>query len=303
MNARHHLTDSSKLPDMRRLFGLAMILGAVAASLSTVLAQQATRSANDGVYAPDQVKRGEALYASSCASCHDPALTGGIGPGLVGQDFISFWKDKTLAELYTRIKKDMPTTFPDSLSPEQAADSLAFVLSMNQFPAGAAPLTADAAVLNDIRVGEPSTSPGAVARTPDAAPAAPAAAAPPAGDAPPAAASGAGLYADVQVKRGEALYKNICVMCHGSNMRIGGVGPGLAGPRFVARWKDKGVAEIYDKIKTTMPQDAAGSLTPEQAADAVAFILSSNKYPGGGAELTAETAPQKTAPIGDPPAK
>ena len=93
-----------------------------------------------------------------------------------------------------------------------------------------------------------------------------------------------------------------CAACHGP-MLGGDIGPALAGPRFVARWKDKGVAELFDKIKMTMPASAPGSLTPEQTADVVALILSSNHYPGGATELTAGAAPQKTAPLGDPPQK
>ena len=40
--------------------------------------------------------------------------------------------------------------------------------------------------------------------------------------------------------------------------------------------------------------------TPEQTADVVALILSSNHYPGGATELTPAGAPQKTTPLGEP---
>ena len=42
-----------------------------------VAAQEATRSVWDGVYTNDQAKRGEALYARECGSCHGDMLTGG----------------------------------------------------------------------------------------------------------------------------------------------------------------------------------------------------------------------------------
>ena len=268
------------------LFGAAL----TAASFATLGAQQTTPSVNDGVYAADQAKRGESVYADSCVSCHGPNLTGGLGPALAGKDFIGAWKDRTVGDMFTKIEVEMLPLAPAPVTPEQVADVLSLILSANQFPAGATALAADATPLRDIHMAEPAAGG-------DAAPPAPAG-----GDVAPAAAAGGGggLYADAQAKQGEAVYKGICAECHGLNLR-GAVGPAVAGPRFVARWKDKGVADVFDKIKTTMPQSAPGSLTPEQYADVLAFILSSNRYPGGAAELTADTAPQKTAPLGEPP--
>jgi mono/diheme cytochrome c family protein len=128
----------------------------------------------------------------------------------------------------------------------------------------------------------------------------------PAGATPAAAAPGAGggggLYADAQVKRGQAVYADNCGACHGPTLG-GDIGPALAGPRFVARWKDKSVADVFEKVQTTMPASAPGSLTPEQTADVVALVLSTNHYAGGATELTAATAPQKKTPLGEPPQK
>jgi mono/diheme cytochrome c family protein len=269
---------------------------AFAASFSTVRAQQG-KSTNDGVYAADQAKRGGMLYADTCAACHDEKLVGGIGPALAGKDFISAWKDKAVGDLFTKIKVEMPLTAPGTLTPEQTADVVSFILNSNQFPAGATALAADAAALKDIHIAEPAG--GAGSRGASASGAAPASAAASAG-AP--AAGGHGLYADAQAKRGESVYADNCAACHGP-MLGGDIGPALAGPRFAARWKDKGVADLFDKIKTTMPASAPGSLTPEQTADVVALILSTNHYPGGGAELTADAAPQQKTALGDPPQK
>lgn len=267
---------------MRQTSVLTILFGAAlaAASFSTVRAQRATWSVNDGVYAADQAKRGESLYADACAACHDPKLTGGVGPALAGKEFIGAWKDKTVGDVFTTINLGMPPTAPGTLTPEQITDVLSFILSANQFPAGATALAADVTPLTEIHMAEPAAVGAASAR---------------------AEAGGAGgLYADAQAKRGEAVYATSCAECHGPRLR-GAVGPAVAGPRFVARWKDKGVADVFDKVKTTMPESAPGSLTPEQYADVVAFILSSNHYPGGAVELTADAAPQKTAPLGEPP--
>lgn len=39
-----------------------------------------------------------------------------------------------------------------------------------------------------------------------------------------------------------------------------------------------------------MPQDDPGRLSPQQTADAIAYILSANKFPPGKAELAQERA-------------
>lgn len=280
---------------MMRPLVLTIIAGTalVAASFSTVRAQ-APKSVAAGVYTADQAKRGEALYADTCASCHDPKLIGGIGPALAGKDFIAGWKDKTVGDVFTKIKIEMPLTAPGTLSADQTADVVSFILSANQFPAGATALAADAAPLKDIHMAEPG---GAGTGAGAAGAAAPVAAAGGAG-----ATAGGGLYADAQAKRGETVYADNCAACHGPTLG-GDIGPALSGPRFATRWKDKSVAELFEKVQTTMPASAPGSLTPEQTADVVAHVLSTNHYPGGSTELTAATAPQKKAPLGDPPQK
>jgi mono/diheme cytochrome c family protein len=278
---------------MKRTIVLAIMIGTAlgAASYSTVRAQ-APKSVADGVFAADQAKRGAMLYADSCAACHDVNLIGGIGPALAGKDFIAAWKDKTVGDFFTKIKVEMPLTAPGTLTAEQTADLVAFVLNTNQFPAGTAALATDATALNGIRMAEPG-GPGAAAR--GAAGGAPAAGA-------DASGGGGGLYADAQAKRAEMLYAESCAACHGP-MLAGDIGPALAGPRFAARWKDKSVADLFEKIQTTMPASAPGSLMPQQTADLVALVLSTNHYAGGTTELTADSAPQKKAPLGDPPQK
>jgi mono/diheme cytochrome c family protein len=282
---------------MKRTIVLAVIIGmAVAVASYSPVRAQAPKSVTDGVYTAEQSKRGESLYAEACAACHDAKLLGGIGPALAGKDFIGAWKDKTVADLFTKTKVEMPLTAPGTLTAEQTADLVALMLSANQFPAGATPLAADAAPLKDIRMAEPGA--GGAPASGAATTGAPAGSAATAG----APAGGGGLYADAQAKRAEKLYAESCGACHGATLG-GDVGPALAGPRFSARWKDKSVAELFEKIQATMPASAPGSLTPEQTADLVALVLSTNRYPGGATELTGAAAPQKKAPLGDPPQK
>ena len=106
----------------------------------------------DGIYTEEQAKRGETLYLQRCASCHMPDLTGGdMTPGLASAEFKSNWSGLSVDDLFERIKISMPQNDPGSLSRQQTADILAFVLSKDGFPAGETELAREAEVLKQIR--------------------------------------------------------------------------------------------------------------------------------------------------------
>jgi quinoprotein glucose dehydrogenase len=118
-----------------------------------LLAQSASRSVWDGVYTTEQAGRGSAQYASQCASCHGTALTGGeSAPPLAGADFFSNWNGLTVGDLFDRIRVSMPADRPGKLTREQDADILAYMLSMNQFPAGKTELERQTETLKQIRI-------------------------------------------------------------------------------------------------------------------------------------------------------
>jgi len=130
------------------------ILGGALFVLCAVCAQEPvpSRSVWDGVYTEEQAKRGEPLYRKECAACHGEQLTGGeSAPPLTGGAFLSNWNGLTLGDLFDRIRKTMPQTAPGRLSRQQNADILAFMLSMNRFPAGKTELYRQSEMLRDIR--------------------------------------------------------------------------------------------------------------------------------------------------------
>jgi hypothetical protein len=57
--------------------------------------------------------------------------------------------------------------------------------------------------------------------------------------------------------------------------------PALAGDVFLQRWKGHTVAELFARIRTTMPQQNPRSLSDEIYIDVLAFILQSNGLPSG----------------------
>lgn len=154
---------------MKRATVLVIFIGAALAvtSYSTLRAQQAAASSvADGIYTEQQAKRGETVYADTCAACHGATLAGGSGPGtpLVGMDFIVLWR--TVGELFEKIKLGMPADRPGTLTPRQAADVVAFVLSANNYPVGMIELGTDPAPMRLLRMVEPPSTPS----TPTSAP-------------------------------------------------------------------------------------------------------------------------------------
>jgi S-disulfanyl-L-cysteine oxidoreductase SoxD len=140
---------------MKFTVAIAALLGAMvfgASGARGTLAAQQPKSQWDGVYTADQAKRGEALYSQYCASCHGPDLTGGeMAPGLTGGEFQSNWNDLSLGELFERMRISMPQNAPGTLSRQQDADILAYVLFKGNYPAGQTELPTQTEVLNTIK--------------------------------------------------------------------------------------------------------------------------------------------------------
>src|SRR5262249_26011942 len=72
-----------------------------------------------------------------------------------------------------------------------------------------------------------------------------------------------GVYWDAQSERGQALADKQCATCHGDKLTGTALAPPLSGQDFLSGWNDRTLADLNDKIQTTMPADAAGSLTPQ----------------------------------------
>lgn len=135
------------------IVGLSALGLAFGASIAVLQAQTTTRNAWDGVYTADQATQGKAIYADKCTTCHGPDLTGGeMAPPLVGATFMGDWVGQSADDLFTRIHTTMPANDPGNLSNAQTAQVLAYILSVNQFPAGSTALPSDDAGLGQIAI-------------------------------------------------------------------------------------------------------------------------------------------------------
>ena len=138
---------------MKVQFAAAFLIPIIAiAGLHVIVQAQPTKSVWDGVYTEEQAKRGGPMYSEQCASCHGPELMGGeMAPPLATGDFLAGWDGLTIGDLFERIRISMPQNNPGSLSGQQNADILAFILSANKFPVGQTELSNQGMALKDIK--------------------------------------------------------------------------------------------------------------------------------------------------------
>jgi len=90
-----------------------------------------------------------------------------------------------------------------------------------------------------------------------------------------------GVYTEEQRKRGQGVYADACASCHAAALTGADVVPALVGPDFLGKWTGATAGELFEQIRSTMPQDSPGSLTPQQYADVLALIFNKNKFPAG----------------------
>ena len=112
---------------------------------------QSARTVWNGVYSETQADRGKEGYRLECASCHLDSLGGAdMAPGLTGAAFLTTWNELSVGDLFERVRISMPQDKPASLSRQQYADIVAYMLQANKFPAGPAELGLDLAAMKEI---------------------------------------------------------------------------------------------------------------------------------------------------------
>jgi len=127
--------------------------GSILCLLLSCSAAAVSRSVWDGVYTKEQAARGQAAYRENCLQCHGETLGGGEGGNpLAGAEFLPKWYGKSVGDLFGTIRKTMPQEDPGSLASRQYSDIVAYILSVNEFPAGQKELDRDIAPLSEIRI-------------------------------------------------------------------------------------------------------------------------------------------------------
>jgi mono/diheme cytochrome c family protein len=114
--------------------GVRMISGQDAAP-----AQKAT--VRDGVFTKAQADRGKMAFTSTCAKCHSLVAGEKIGykdegPALAGDPFLTKWDGRTVFDLVSNIRLNMPPDGSVFLEADETADLVAYLLQVNGFPDG-----------------------------------------------------------------------------------------------------------------------------------------------------------------------
>lgn len=102
-----------------------------------------------------------------------------------------------------------------------------------------------------------------------------------------------GVFSAKQAERGEGSYKTVCQACHAKTE--------YTGDKFKTQWVSKTAYDVFNQIRTTMPDDNPGSLERQEYVDLVAYIFSLNAFPAGEADLPSDDDGLKKVRVVDPP--
>lgn len=98
-----------------------------------------------------------------------------------------------------------------------------------------------------------------------------------------------GVYTEAQAERGRTSYQQACISCHREDLRGDNTAPSLIGESFLFLWGDMEVSALSARVQKIMPPERPGSLSAQAYTDIIAFILQTNGFPAGNAELPAES--------------
>lgn len=90
----------------------------------------------------------------------------------------------------------------------------------------------------------------------------------------------AGVYTEEQATKGDTEHQANCTACHGTENYVG--------EAFVKNWVGRTVFDLFDQLKTTMPEDNPGGLSAQQYTDIIAYIFKINGLPAGAQVLPAD---------------
>jgi mono/diheme cytochrome c family protein len=90
-----------------------------------------------------------------------------------------------------------------------------------------------------------------------------------------------GVFTEEQAERGNGVFSKVCVECHTRN--------DMSGRDFRLNWNGRTVFELFERIRTTMPDAAPGSLTREEYADVTSYFLKLNGMPAGSMPMPADS--------------
>lgn len=91
-----------------------------------------------------------------------------------------------------------------------------------------------------------------------------------------------GAYTMAQARSGAAIFKTECGDCHASAR--------FQDSTFLMSWKGRPIRDLFELIRTQMPQDSPGALSRQEYADVLAYIFALNGLPAGDSTLPSDDA-------------
>jgi len=119
---------------------------------TALIRNPATVSGVAPAFTVEQASSGKVAFEANCATCHGNTLTNGtFGPPLAGEYFRNTWPGRTVGALHEKAKA-MPPAAPGSLTDDAYVNIVAYILQVNDFKAGQAPLPSSATALDGMTI-------------------------------------------------------------------------------------------------------------------------------------------------------
>lgn len=96
-------------------------------------------------YHAAQATRGQAVYESTCANCHQ-------ADKFVGPQFVDAWNDRRVGDFYQLIRNTMPVDNPGGLKEQDYLDVTAYLLKVNHAAAGADSVSPDTTYMRQRKI-------------------------------------------------------------------------------------------------------------------------------------------------------
>lgn len=92
--------------------------------------------------------------------------------------------------------------------------------------------------------------------------------------------------ATAQVAQGQDRYNKRCGTCHGRNLGGGATAPALIGSTFIQHWGNATAADLFDRIRSSMPLGEPATLDRNSYLSIVAYLLHANNVDTGVREIS-----------------
>ncbi len=92
----------------------------------------------------------------------------------------------------------------------------------------------------------------------------------------------AGVYTVAQARSGEAVFRGVCAECHAVAQ--------FKEPSFLRSWSGRTARDLFEMIRTQMPQDNPGRLRRDEYSAVLAYIFELNGFPPGASALATDDA-------------